>query len=141
PYHQTDALGRTWQEATQSLLRKESGMYVHGLPLGQQFPDAERDDLDFFPFPEVDPAIGTDAVEAPIDGFMMAARPRDEDGAKELLRYLGTAEAGNAYLEVDPNNIGAHDDADTAGYNALQKKSQELVSNAKSISQYLDRDT
>jgi multiple sugar transport system substrate-binding protein len=142
PYHQTDSLGRTWQEAAQSLLREESGMFVHGLPLGQQFPEgADRDDLDFFPFPEVDPAIGADVVEAPIDGFMMAARPRDENGAKELLRYLGTAEAGDAYLSVDPNNIGAHDDADTTRYTALQKKSQDLVSNARSISQYLDRDT
>jgi multiple sugar transport system substrate-binding protein len=142
PYHQQDSLGRTWQEATQSLLRKEAGMYVHGLPLGQQFPEgADRDDLDFFPFPEIDPAVGTDAVEAPIDGFMMAARPRNETGAKALLHHLGTTTACDAYLRVDPNNIGAHDDADTSGYSALQKKSQELVSNAKSISQYLDRDT
>ncbi|OLF06150.1 sugar ABC transporter substrate-binding protein [Actinophytocola xinjiangensis] len=142
PYHQPDSLGRTWQEAAQSLLRKESGMYTIGMFMGQQFPEgAERDDLDFFPFPEIDPAIGTDAIEAPIDGFMMSARPRNEDDARELLRYLGTAAAGDAYLEVDPNNIGAHDDADTGGYNALQKKSQELVGAAKSISQFLDRDT
>jgi multiple sugar transport system substrate-binding protein len=142
PYHQPAALGRTWQEAAQSLLNKESGMYTLGLFLGQQFPEgADRDDLDFFPFPEVDSAVGADAVEAPIDGFMMAKRPRDESGAKDLLRYLGSAKAENAYLETDPNNIGAHNDTDTAGYNALQKKSEELVSNAKSISQFLDRDT
>lgn len=142
PLHQPDALGRTWQEAAQSLLRKESGMYLLGLFMGQQFPEGpDRDDLDFFPFPEVDPAIGTDAVEAPIDGFMMAARPRNEQGAKDLLRYLGSANAGDLYLAADPNNIGAHNDADTSGYNALQKKSQELVSGAKSISQFLDRDT
>jgi multiple sugar transport system substrate-binding protein len=142
PYHQPDALGRTWQEAAQSLLNKESGMYTLGLFLGQQFPEgADRDDLDFFPFPEIDSAIGADAVEAPIDGFMMAKRPRNESGAKDLLRYLGTAKAENAYLKTDPNNVGAHNDADTAGYNALQKKSEELVSNAKSISQFLDRDT
>ncbi|MCT2588248.1 ABC transporter substrate-binding protein [Actinophytocola gossypii] len=142
PYHQPDALGRTWQEAAQTLLRKESGMYLIGMFMGQQFPEGpERDDLDFFPFPEIDPAVGADAVEAPIDGFMMAARPRNEEGAKDLLRYLGTAEAEDAYLAVDPNNVAAHDDADTSGYSALQKKSQELVSGAKSISQFLDRDT
>ncbi|HEY0453818.1 ABC transporter substrate-binding protein [Actinophytocola sp.] len=141
PLHQPDSLGRTWQEAAQSLLRKESGMFTLGLFMGQQFPEGDRDDLDFFPFPEVDPAIGTDAVEAPIDGFMMAAHPRDESGAKKLLGYLGTAKAGDLYLKADPNNIGAHNDADTSGYNALQKKSQELVSKAKSLSQFLDRDT
>jgi multiple sugar transport system substrate-binding protein len=142
PLHQPDALGRTWQEAAQSLLKKESGMYLLGMFVGQQFPEgAERDDLDFFPFPEIDSAIGTDAVEAPIDGVMMAPRPRNEDGARELLRYIGSAKAEDVYLESDPNNIGAHDDADTSGYNALQKKGQELVSKAKSISQFLDRDT
>lgn len=142
PFHQPDALGRTWQEAAQSLLNKESGMYTLGMFLGQQFPEgAERDDLDFFPFPEIDPAVGSDVVEAPIDGFMMAARPRNEDGAKELLKYLGTAKAEDTYLKSDPNNIGAHNDADPSGYNALQKKGEELVSGAKSISQFLDRDT
>jgi multiple sugar transport system substrate-binding protein len=72
---------------------------------------------------------------------MMAARPRNEDGAKALLKYLGTAKAEDTYLKSDPNNIGAHNDADKSGYNALQKKGEELVSNAKSISQFLDRDT
>jgi multiple sugar transport system substrate-binding protein len=142
PLHQPAALGRTWQEAAQSLLNKESGMYTLGMFLGQQFPEGpDRDDLDFFPFPEIDPAVGSDVVEAPIDGFMMAARPRNESGAMDLLRYLGTAKAEDLYLKSDPNNIGAHDDADTSGYNALQKKGEELVSGAKSISQFLDRDT
>jgi multiple sugar transport system substrate-binding protein len=142
PYHQEDALGREWQEAAQSLLKKQSAMYVIGMFAGQQFPEgADRDDLDFFPFPEIDSAVGTDAVEAPIDGVMMAPRPRNEDGAKSLLRYLGSAKAEDTYLKSDPNNIGAHNDADTSGYNALQKKGEELVSKAKSISQFLDRDT
>jgi multiple sugar transport system substrate-binding protein len=142
PLHQTDSLGRTWQEAAQSLLKKQTGMYLLGMFVGQQFPEgADRDDLDFFTFPEIDSNIGTDAVEAPIDGVMMAPRPRNEAGAKALLKYLGSAKAENSYLKLDPNNIGANDDADTSGYNALQKKGEELVSKAKSISQFLDRDT
>jgi multiple sugar transport system substrate-binding protein len=142
PLHQPDALGRTWQEAAQSLLKKESGMYLLGMFVGQQFPEgADRDDLDFFAFPEIDPAVGTDAIEAPIDGVMMAPRPRNESGARDLLKFIGSAKAEDAYLGVDPNNIGANDDANTSGYNALQKKGEELVSNAKSISQFLDRDT
>jgi len=142
PYHQPDALGRTWQDAAQSLLNKQSGMYTLGMFVGQQFPEgADRDDLDFFPFPEIDSAIGSDVVEAPIDGFMMAPRPRNESGAKDLLRYLGSAKAEDAYLKLDPNNVGAHNDANTSGYNALQQKSADLVGNAKSISQFLDRDT
>jgi multiple sugar transport system substrate-binding protein len=58
-----------------------------------------------------------------------------------LLEYLGSAEAQNTYLKSDPNNIATANDADTSGYSALQKKAVELVSNAKNIAQYLDRDT
>jgi len=55
PIHQTDSLGRTWQEAAQSLQQKKSGMYVLGAFLAQQFTKgAEQDDLDFFTFPEID---------------------------------------------------------------------------------------
>ena len=42
PYHQPDSLGRTWQEAAQSLQQKKSGMYVLGMFLGQQFTDGRR---------------------------------------------------------------------------------------------------
>ncbi len=141
PYHQPDALGRTWQEAAQTLQRGESGMYLLGMFVGQQFPEEERDDLDFFPFPELDSSVGTDAVEAPIDGYMMAADPRNESGAKKLLTYIGSPEAVEAYLTKDPNVIGANDRTDTGGYSELVKKAAELVTNAASISQFLDRDT
>ena len=47
----------------------EEGRHVRAGRLGEQFTKgAEQDDLDFFPFPEVDSRIGTGAIEAPIDG-------------------------------------------------------------------------
>ena len=52
PYHQSDPLGRTWQEAAQSLQQKASGLYILGTFVNEQFPDDE-DDLDFFTFPEI----------------------------------------------------------------------------------------
>jgi multiple sugar transport system substrate-binding protein len=142
PYHQEDALGREWQEAAQSLLKKESGMYLLGMFVGQQFPKGEdQDDLTFFNFPEIDSAIGSDAIEAPIDGFMMRAEPKNEAGAKELLKYLGTAKAEDIALKADPTVIGASSEADTSSYTALQKKAVEFIGSAESIAQFLDRDT
>jgi multiple sugar transport system substrate-binding protein len=141
PYYQTGALGRTWQEAAQGLLQKKAGMFLLGGFVSQQFTTkADLDDLDFFPFPEIDSTVGTDAVEAPIDGYMMAKRPKNEAGAKKLLTYLSSAAAEQAYLKVDPSNIAVNNGASTAGYNALQKKQSELIAKAKSISQFLDRD-
>jgi len=140
PYHQPGANGRTWQEAAQDLGAKKTGMYLLGSFVAQQFKGADLDDLDFFPFPEVDSTIGTGAVEAPIDGFMISKKAKNVAGAKELLKYLGTAEAQNIYLKSDPSDVGANNQADSSGYNALQKKGAEYIGGAKQISQFLDRD-
>jgi multiple sugar transport system substrate-binding protein len=140
PYHSEGALGRTWQDAAQTL-NKESAMYLLGSFVGQQFEGEAFEDLDFFPFPEINSEHAQDAVEAPIDGFMLSKDPKNEAAALALLEYLGGAEAQNTYLKSDPNNVATNNEADTSGYNALQKKSAELISGAKQISQFLDRDT
>src|SRR4029453_11304179 len=114
------------------LLQKKTGMAVLGLFGGQTFEGADKDDLDFFPFPEVDSNVGTKAVEAPIDGFQLSKAPKNLEGSKELLKFFATGEAQNIYLKSDPNNIATANDADTSGYNALQKKAVELVTSADS---------
>jgi multiple sugar transport system substrate-binding protein len=141
PYCQTGANGRTWQEAAQSLVSKQTGMYVLGMFVGQQFPTDQASDLDYFPFPQITEANGQDSVEAPIDGFMISKKVKNLDGSKKLITYLASAEAQNLYLKSDPNNVATNKSADTSGYSALQKKAAELVGSAKHISQFLDRDT
>lgn len=140
PFHQADPLGRTWQEAAQAVQNKEAGMYLLGLFVTQEM-TANLDDVDFFTFPTIDPAIGSDALDAPIDGFMMAAKPEDEARAKALLEWLGSKEAGTILSQTDPTTLVANSEVDTSGYTALQKKSAELVGSAKNIAQFLDRDT
>src|SRR5215475_2526277 len=140
PFQQDGANGRTWQEAAQDLGAKKSGMYLLGSFVAQQFKGADLDDLDFFPFPEVDSTIGTGAVEAPIDGFMVSKKAKNPDGAKEVLKYLATAQAQNTYLKTDQGDVAANSQADVSGYNALQKKAAAFIGGAKQISQFLDRD-
>ena len=140
--HQSDSLGRTWQEAAQTLQQGKAGTYLLGSFVAQQFKQgAEQDDLTFFNFPEIDPSIGSDAIEAPIDGYMMSKRPKNEAAAKKLLGYLGTPAAQNISVKADPSVIATNDGADQGAYTALQKKSVEFVKSAKSIAQFLDRDT
>ncbi|SCG34357.1 ABC transporter substrate-binding protein [Micromonospora inositola] len=141
PLHQPDALGRTWQEAAQSLQQKKSGMYLLGLFVAQQFNDNEQDDIDFFTFPEIDSTIGAKALDAPIDGYMMARKPKSEANAKKLLEYIGGVDAANTILKNDPGTLVANTGADTSGYTALKKKAAELVGSATEIAQFLDRDT
>ncbi|WP_330350924.1 ABC transporter substrate-binding protein [Streptomyces sp. NBC_00582] len=142
PYHQEGSLGRTWQDAAQTLVSKKAGMYLLGTFVAQQFTDkADLDDLDFFAFPEINSEFGQDTVEAPTDGFMVSKNPKNHDGAVKLLEFLGTPEAEQIYLKADPSLVAASSKADTSSYTALQKKAFEMISGAKSLTQFMDRDS
>ena len=140
PFHQPDANGRTWQEAASGVVNKQAGMMTIGNFIGQQFPPDQADDLDFFPWPSMSDEYGTDTIEAPIDGWMMAKKPKNEAGAKELLYHFGTAAAQEAYLSKDPSVVVPNKNADTSTYTALQQKVFDAVSSAKTVTQFLDRD-
>ena len=72
---------------------------------------------------------------------MMAADPKNAEGAKALLTALGQAAAFDAYNKVNPSNVAVSGKADVSAYTAVQAKSAELVGAAKNIAQFLDRDT
>jgi multiple sugar transport system substrate-binding protein len=141
PLHQENPNGRTWQEAGAAFANKEAGMMTIGNFVGQQFAEGDLSDLDFFPWPEMNPEFGTDTIEAPIDGWMMAANPQNPEAAKELLYHFGTPAAQEAYLAEDPSSVAASLEADSSIYNSLQMKALEAVSAAPTVTQFLDRDT
>lgn len=142
PYHQENSLGRTWQEAATAMANGECGMYLLGTFVVDGVPKEAQEDLDFFTFPELDASIGSDALDAPIDGFCVASGAQDEDAGKAFVKWLGSAEAADAGNNgADAPFIAANSSASDAKYGPLQKKSVEVVQNAKSIAQFLDRDT
>ena len=143
PYTQAGALGRTWQEAAQTLLNKEAAMYFLGTFAAEQFPAEEQGDLDFFPFPilgtEFDAEMG---IDAPIDGFMLSKAPANPDAAKAFLECMSSGAAQIVYLTANPAaGVAAGNDADTSGYTVLQQKAAEIIANSGRIAQFLDRDT
>ena len=141
PYHQADPLGRTWQEAATSMGKGECGMYL----LGTFVVDAlgeNGEDLDFFTFPELDSSIGSDALDAPIDGFCVASAGKNQDAGKAMAKWLGSAAAADAGNNAaDAPFIAANEGASTSTYSDLQKKSAEVVGAAANIAQFMDRDT
>jgi multiple sugar transport system substrate-binding protein len=140
PYYDPAALGLTWQEGAQKLGQKKSGMYLLGSFVTQQFTDkAVLDDVGFFPFPAVK-VEGQDAVEAPIDGLMLSKKGAENQTAKDFLAYVGTGAGQYAYWKNDPNNIMTAKDADTSHYTPFIKELAGVIANAKSISQFFDRD-
>jgi len=140
-FHQENPNGRTWEDAAAALVNNEAGMYTIGNFVGSQFPEEELDDVDFFPFPELNSEFGTGTVEAPIDGWMMAKSPGNEAAAKEMLAWFGQGAAQDAYLAEDPSVVATSSSADTSVYNELQKKAQATVAEAEFVTQFLDRDT
>ena len=141
PLHQETPNGRPWQEGGSAFANGECGMMTIGNFVGIQFPNGDTSDLDFFPWPEMNPEFGTQTIEAPIDGWMMAKDPKNPDAAKEFLYYYGSAAAQEVYLSKDPSVIGAAQDVDKSLYNPLQQKAIEAVSAAQTVTQFLDRDT
>jgi multiple sugar transport system substrate-binding protein len=141
PYQDPASLGLTWQDSAQKLATKKAGMYLLGSFVTQQFTDpAVLADVDFFPFPTMAEENGQDAVEAPIDGFMLSTKGGTNGAAKAMLEYFGSAEGQNAYAALDPSNVATNLKADFSKLNPIQKKSQQLIAQAKYISQFLDRD-
>ena len=151
PFHQTGAAGRIWQDAAQALVKKQAGMYLLGMFVSQQFAAVDAAtlaDLDFFPYPTFGTAFDAEmALDAPIDGFMIAAKSAagtagpEQDAAKALISYLGSGEAEVIYVTADTGNVAASKDASTAAYTPLQKKAADLIGSAQKITQFLDRDT
>ncbi|WP_051389387.1 ABC transporter substrate-binding protein [Arthrobacter sp. 35W] len=140
PFQNPAALGMTWQDAAISLGAKKSGMYLLGSFVTQQFTDpAVLADIDFFPFPEI-AVEGQDAVEAPIDGLLLSKKGGTNQGARDFMAFMGSAEGQDAYAAVDPSNIATVKGADTSKFSPLNKKCADVIANAKSISQFFDRD-
>ncbi len=141
PFQDPQALGLTWQESANKMGAKKAGMYLLGSFVAQQFTDKTvHDDIDFFAFPTLTEANGQEAVEAPIDGFMLSKKGGGNAAAKALLEFLGSPEGQNTYAKYDSNQVVTNKKADLTVLSALQKKSQEVIAGAKYISQFLDRD-
>ena len=72
---------------------------------------------------------------------MMSKRPKNEAGSKKFLEFLGSGPAQDILVQADPSVIACSEKADTAKYTKLQKASLDFVKQAKSIAQFLDRDS
>jgi multiple sugar transport system substrate-binding protein len=140
PYQDPAALGATWQEATKSMTDKRAGMYLIGSFVAQDITDKDvLADLDFFPFPAI-AVEGTDAIEAPIDGFVLSKKGGSNKAAKDMLAFFGSGAGQDAYAAKDSSNLQTAKDANTSSFSALNKKGAEAIATAKYISQFFDRD-
>jgi multiple sugar transport system substrate-binding protein len=125
-------------------------MYLLGLFVSEQFVQggntADLDQLDFFPFPDVGSQYDAEkALDAPIDVFMLAKKSptlsADKGQAKAFLEFMAKGSTQLTYWKSSPGAIPTANDADQSQYPALTKKAAQIVSNAKRITQFFDRDS
>ena len=137
-----------WQDAAAGLVQKTTGMMLQP-QVAETFTAAGAADyaqLAMFPWPH----HGTqwdaeEALDAPIDGFMISAKSptlaADLAIAKALMQHLSTGAAQGIAAKANPANIACASDTDTSGYTDLQKAQVAVLAKAQKLTQFLDRDT
>lgn len=139
-YQDPAALGYIWQDAAKKLADKKAGMMLLGSFITSAYTDkAVIDDIGYFAFPSVK-VEAQDAIEAPIDGYMLSKRGATNQAAKDFLAYMGTGAGQYAYWKGDPSNLMTANDAPTDKYSAFSKLLSDQIKNAKFVSQFFDRD-
>lgn len=144
PYCQAGAVGHVWEDATKTLEQKQAGMIFQGTnQVAAQYVGDHADlaDLDFFVYPEINPKWGQDFMDAPMDGFAIAAKAKNVAAADDILEYIGTGAAEAHYMKYDEWDVAVATGAVVPTYNAVQKKSVEVIAACKNISQFMDRDS
>jgi multiple sugar transport system substrate-binding protein len=148
PFYESGAAGRVWQDAAKNLVAKKTGMMLQP-QVAETFTAAGAADyaqLAMFPWPH----HGTqwdaeEALDAPIDGFMVSAKSStlaaDMPNAKALVKHLSTGAAQGIAATANPANIACANDTDTSNYTDLQKAQVAVLAKAKKLTQFLDRDT
>jgi multiple sugar transport system substrate-binding protein len=142
PYLQEGGPGRTWQDAARTMLDKRAGMFFLGTFATQQAPSADVvADIGFFPFPALGTAFdGENAIDAPINGFMLSRNPKNPGAAKAFLRCVATAAAQKTYTDISSGDVATVTNPDATSYNAVQRDAAAIIAKSGRIAQFLDRD-
>jgi len=94
PYMNPNVLDLEWDGAMQLLLQKKAGSMLMGSWFGGNFKEqSEADylDLSIIPFPEINPEHGRDTIDAPIDGYCVAANGTNNEGGADFLKFALSA--------------------------------------------------
>jgi multiple sugar transport system substrate-binding protein len=141
PYFHPNQTSWDEQQAVTPMVNNEAAMYLAGAFVTQHFPEDQRDDLDFFSVPTIDPSVPS-AEEAPTDGYFAAARTDNPDGAKAMLSYLASPEVQQRYItESGTSNLPTSPEVDTSQFAPIVQKGIELLNSTSEITQFFNRDS
>ncbi|MGJ6962310.1 ABC transporter substrate-binding protein [Streptosporangium sp. G11] len=140
PYFDPKGKAYPFQEATTALLGGKTGMFLIGTFFADAAPKDALDDLDFFRFPIIDPAVPI-VEEAPTDGFFASAKSANPAGAKALLTYLASAEAQELYIASSSGIVLPANPKAKAADSPLVAKGKAMLDEAAELTQFFNRDS
>ena len=149
PYYAASSTGRwdtcPWEYGRELLERERAGMYFIGGFMVSDFDSTGRSDLRLFPFPEINPELGRESIDAPIDGFVVSGKCGDTPSAWKLIEFLGTEEAFTIYDKENPGFIAANSDVTYDSihrgdrYLRVQEQADSLLKYTPKVGCFLDR--
>ncbi|MBX7237574.1 MAG: ABC transporter substrate-binding protein [Caldilineales bacterium] len=128
-----------WQEAIDPMVQGDAAMYLMGGFITDSYPDEAENDLDFFRFPIIDPALPV-GEDAPTDGYFMSANARNPEGGEAFLANFGSKAVQQRALD-ELGRLPTRTDVDISKVSAATQKGIKLIQSADFIAQFYDRDT
>ena len=134
-----DSAAYEWQDALDFMNRGEAAMYLMGGFITDSVPDEIQDDYDFIQFPVIYPEMPI-GIDAPTDGYFMAANAGNPEGGMDFLAFLGSQEA-QQFAADELGRLPTRTDVDTSNFTEAQQQGIALVQGADLVLQFYDRDT
>lgn len=128
----------SWQESQALVYQGRAAMTLLGNFIVANFPPAVLQDMDFAPFPTIDPSIGR-YENAPMNSVHVPVRATNKADAKRFLAFVLRPDIQEAInrrtLQIPPNLKSAVAD------DRFLRKGRELLHGADGLAQFFDRDT
>lgn len=129
----------SWQDAIAPFANGDAAMYVMGNFAVDGFKNAglTNDQVDFFPFPVIDPDVAP-AEDAPADAFFIPTNAKNKEDARKFLAFVARPDVQTAWNKTIgqlPINAKA-----TVSDDKFIQEGFALLNAAKGLAQFYDRD-
>ena len=129
----------SWQDAIAPFANGDAAMYVMGNFAVDGFKNAglTNDQIDFFPFPVIDPDVAP-AEDAPADAFFIPTNAKNKEDARKFLAFVARPDVQTAWNKTIgqlPINAKA-----TVSDDKFIQQGFALLNGAKGLAQFYDRD-
>jgi multiple sugar transport system substrate-binding protein len=141
PYINKNPLTESDQTAGTLVLQKKAAMIIMGsFTSGLYTNKADYNDLALIPFPIINPAYGTDSIDAPIDGVLMSnSAAKNLPASEALMEFIGSTTFSSTIQAISPGLFS--NKHSTVPADPFIQSQVKLVQATKHVAQFFDRDS